>query len=159
MKKKIKLVTICVLAVIMVFANVINVFAANSDMSDFPLTIQGHSGNFPWAAQLVLKYNNVKNTSQTYLEGSVDGIFGGDTFNATKKFQNDYKDCGGADGKIGPNTWKQLRLRLISAGGTAYYTSYRPGTRTTADYFMLGVSPQTWSFRKTSTDSYQTLKS
>jgi hypothetical protein len=155
LKKKIRSIAFLVLAMVTVFSFTTTVFAASSIWSDFPLTKQGNRGDFTWAAQLVLKFNNVKGTTQAYLAGSLDGIFGGDTFNATTKFQNDY-DLD-ADGIIGQNTWKELRNRLIITSSMSYYTNYRPGTKTTADYFEY--SSPIWTYKRTSSGSWRTLKS
>lgn len=157
MKKKIKLIIICVLAVIMVFANMINVFAANRDWSDLGGTgvifVRQSSPTYSrhvYAIQLVLRYH-----SPSYLS-RVDGGFGYDTENGVIDFQNKYKLLN--DGRVGSGTKKELNKRLISAGGTAYYTNYRPGVGTTSDYFSYAVSPQKWSFRQTTSSSYETLQ-
>lgn len=94
LKKKMRFITVWVLAMVAVFSFTITAFAANPDWSDFPVTKRNHPGDFTWAAQLVLKHNTADGGGN-YLAGSVDGQFGGDTYNAVYRFQTELQPAHG----------------------------------------------------------------
>lgn len=77
--------------------------------SDLPLLRRGDYGPCVWYAQHLMQAHEVMIGTKY-----PDGIFGPGTLKGTKNFQTWFDVAGGADGIIGPNTWKELRKPYIN---------------------------------------------
>lgn len=76
----------------------------------YPLIRQGTKGNYVCIAQDDLN-------TLGYTTGGLDGIFGGKTFNAVKRYQTSRGLV--SDGIIGCNTWRSLQENVVGTGATS----------------------------------------
>ena len=70
------------------------------NVRSYPLIKQGSKGD-------IVNYLQYKLLSRLYDPGTIDGIFGKNTFNAVKNFQKDNNLV--VDGIVGPKTWAKLK--------------------------------------------------
>lgn len=94
-------------------------YIGRDNLSNYPLLRRGSRGNFVYLLQFLL-------TQYSY-NIAVDGIFGANTENAVRQFQNNNSIS--VDGIVGPTTWKFL-LTLPS------YPTLRQGNRGSYVKFM-----------------------
>lgn len=75
----------------------------------FPLIRRGTRGNYVCIAQDDLN-------TLGYRTGGLDGVFGEQTYNAVKRYQNSRGLI--ADGIVGCNTWRSLQENVVGTGST-----------------------------------------
>lgn len=94
-------------------------FITRNTLENYPLLKNGSRNNFVFLLQFILKNQYNQNIS-------VDGIFGQNTQNAVKNFQQ--TNSLSADGIVGSNTWKTLLTLspepLLKKGSKGAYTKY-----------------------------------
>ena len=76
----------------------------------YPLIRQISRGNYVCIAQVDL-------ITLGYTTGGLDGVFGGQTFTAVKRYQASRGLV--ADGIIGCNTWRSLQENVVGTGATS----------------------------------------
>ena len=76
----------------------------------FPLIKQNSRGNYVCVAQDDLN-------TLGYTTGGLDGVFGGQTQNAVRRYQASRELS--VDGIIGCNTWKSLQENVVGTGATS----------------------------------------
>lgn len=74
-------------------------FIGRENLSNYQTVRRGSRGNFVYLLQFILNEEQGENLS-------VDGIFGANTENAVRRFQQENSLT--VDGVVGPNTWKTL---------------------------------------------------
>ncbi|SKC58475.1 spore cortex-lytic enzyme [Maledivibacter halophilus] len=110
-----------ILCIILIFSFGISIFAMNIyfDRALAQETLYwGSRGN-----EVILLQSTLKKWG--YYDGPIDGVYGGGTFTAVKKFQS--KNGLGVDGVVGSQTAKALGLRIDGNKPSPSKPQYKPG--------------------------------
>ena len=134
-----KKITSLIVAIGIVFAVGASVSAVNFHWTDLPV-LSTATDNYRPLTKVIQRNLEVRG----YKPGSIDGYFGNNTRDAVMKFQADHSYfTGGADGKVGINTWKTLKeygTKPLKQSGSSWegITFFYQGDRDNLYYYDWG---------------------